>query len=44
MDADFCGNLANGEPVSRGGQILCKAEAELSGDKEALWPVLGLDA
>ena len=43
MDADFCGNLADGEPMSRGGQILSKAEAELSGDKEALWPVLGLD-
>ena len=44
MDADFCGNLASGEPMSHGGQILSKAEAELSGDNEALWPVRGLDA
>ena len=44
MDADFCGNLASGELMSRGGQILCKTEAELSGDKEALWSVLGRDA
>ena len=36
MEADFCGNLANGEPMSHGGQILSKAEAELSGDNEAL--------
>ena len=42
MDADFCENLANGEPTSHGGQKLSKAEAKLSGDNEALWPVLGL--
>ena len=44
MDADFCGNLISGEPMSRGGQILSETEAELSSDNEALWPVLGLEA
>ena len=44
MDVDFRENLANGEPTSHGGQILSKAEAELSGDNEEPWPVLGLDA
>ena len=43
MDADFCGNLVNGEPMSRGGQILSETEAELSGDKGALRPVPGLE-
>ena len=36
MDADFCENLANGEPTSHGGQLLSKSEAKLSGDNEAL--------
>ena len=36
MDADFCENLANGEPTSHGGQLLSEAEAKLSGDNEAL--------
>ena len=36
MDGDFCENLANGEPTSHGDRILDKAEAELSGDNEAL--------
>ena len=36
MDADFCENLANGEPTSHGGQILSRAEAKLSDDNEAL--------
>ena len=36
MDADFRKNLANGEPMSRGGQILSETETELSGDNEAL--------
>ena len=44
MDADFCGNLANGEPMSRGGQLLSETEAELSSGEGALWPVLGLEA
>ena len=44
MDADFRGNLANGEPMSRGGLILSETEAEPSSDKGALWPALGLEA
>ena len=44
MDADFRENLANGEPMSRGGQTLSETEAEPSSDEEALWPVLGLEA
>ena len=44
MDVDFRKNLANGEPTSRGGQLLSETEAELSSDEGALWPVLGLEA
>ena len=36
MDADFCENLANGEPMSHGDRRLGKAEAQLSGDNEML--------
>ena len=44
MDVDFRGNLTDSESMSHGNRILGEAEAELSGDNEALWPVLGLDA
>ena len=44
MDVDFRKNLASGEPMSRGGQLLSETEAELSSDKGALWPVLNLEA
>ena len=43
MDVDFCENLANEEPMSRGGQLLSETEAELSGDEGALRPVPGLE-
>ena len=43
MDVDFRENLANGEPMSRGGQLLSETEAELSGDEGALRPVPGLE-
>ena len=43
MDVDFRENLANGEPMSRGGQLLSETEAKLSGDEGALRPVSGLE-
>ena len=43
MDGDFRKNLANGEPMSRGGQLLSETEAELSGGEGALRPVPGLE-
>ena len=36
MDGDFCENLVIGEPMSHGDRTLGEAEAELSGDNEAL--------
>ena len=44
MDVDFRENLANGEPMSRGGQLPSETEAELFGDEGALRPVPGLEA
>ena len=44
MDVDFRENLANGEPMSRGGQLPSETEAELFGDEGALRPVPGLGA
>ena len=44
MDGNFCENLADSESMSHGNRILGETEAELSGDNEALWHVLDLDA
>ena len=44
MDVDFRENLPNGEPMSRGGQLLSEIEAEPSTDEGALRPTLGLGA
>ena len=44
MDVDFRKNLPNGEPMSRGGQLLSEIEAEPSTDEGALRPTLGLGA
>ena len=44
MDVDFRENLANGEPMSRGGQLPSETEAELFGDEGVLRPVPGLGA
>ena len=44
MDVDFRKNLANGEPMSRGGQLLSEIEAEPSTDEGAFRPTLGLRA
>ena len=45
MDVDFFReNLPNGEPMSRGGQLLSEIEAEPSTDEGAFRPTLGLGA
>ena len=45
MDVDFFReNLPNGEPMSRGGQLLSEIEAEPSTDERALRPTLDLEA